>query len=722
MPYQEVGLSENEYHAIIERIGRKPTESELKLFGVMWSEHCSYKSTRHLLKHFPNQGKYVLGGIGENAGLVSLDEDYALAFKIESHNHPCAVDPYQGAATGVGGIIRDILAVGAYPIAMMDALFFGDNESAFTKQVKEGVVAGVGGYGNCVGVPTVGGKTFHSSCYEENPLLNAFCLGIVRRDKIASSITGKPGQILIVLGSPTGKDGIAGAAFASVEFDEDKESKRPNIQIGDPFSEKKLIECTHELLDKKLIACMQDMGAAGVISSTSEVAAKSKVGMKIHLDKTHVRTEGMTGWEIALSETQERMLLLVEPDLVDEVKATAKKWQVEMSVIGETTADGNYAMFENNELMADLPPEFIGGDAPIIDWASEIPANQQELFAEPKLNEPADLAVTLRSMLSSKNLASKHRIWETYDSMVQLRTVSPAYSPVAVIRPTPSQGLIGLVMVADPNKCFTDPKRGAAEITARCVRDLAVCGAEVMAMTNCLNFASPEKPQQFYELEQCVLGISQAAKALSAPIISGNVSLYNEGIKSRILPTPVLVAVGRISDDKDRLSSGTAQSNDKIYLVGNKEGALGSSTYQVLESGKPQGRTAQFDADSEQSFISNALAIARSGYASSGRGIAGGGLLNAVTMESIISNVGFELSCPQNINRLNFMFGEGGPRAIYSVPPSTEEQFLNVWKDNCVCLGTYGGHSLKVKDWLDIPLNETREIWLNSQSTTQNKN
>ena len=711
MNYKDVGIRETEYKAILERLGREPSETELRLFGVMWSEHCSYKSTRPLLGLFPSKGARAMGGAGENAGMVELDEKHALAFKIESHNHPCAVEPYQGAATGVGGILRDILAMGAYPIATMNALFFGADKGPNTMRIRRGVVEGVGGYGNCVGMPTVGGKTMYSACYEENPLLNAFCAGIVEKSKIVSSRTARPGQKLLILGGPTGRDGIAGAAFASAEFDEDMEAKRPNIQIGDPFAGKKLIECVMELLDKELVACMQDMGAAGVVSSTSEVAAKSGVGMTIHLDKAHTRSAGMKGWEIALSETQERMLLVVDEKQLPEVRRIAAKWLMDLSEIGITTGDGRYVMLDEGAVVADLPPDFIGGDAPVIPWVSRAPEDLATRQAQPVLATPSDYGQLLLRLLSAPDQSEKSAIWEQYDSMVQLRTVAGPGAPAAVLRAFPAKGLIAFALDADPYKCLTDPIRGAAEVTARTIRALAVTGAEALGLTNCLNFPSPEKPGQFFELEQCIKGIAQAAEALEAPVVSGNVSLYNEGVRGRILPSPVLVAVGAIADENGYLPAGRAQEGDLLFLAGTAEGAMGASRFQLLDNPKPQGNTVAFNAAAEKQFVQCALNTAHKKAASSGRAIAGGGLLAALAVEAIQSGVGFQAHCPATLRELELWLGEGGPRAIYAVPAEKADAFRGIWQNNCWELGRFSGSQLQIDGKMDITLDAAENAW-----------
>ncbi len=715
MDFKKAGLSAKEYEALVQELGREPNETELQLFGVMWSEHCSYKSTRPLLKLFPTEGPAVLQGPGENAGVVDLGQGIGLAFKVESHNHPSAVEPYQGAATGVGGIIRDILAMGARPVASMDGLFFGSPESSRVRRLRDGVVRGVGGYGNAVGVPTVGGKTVYDPSYAENPLVNAFCAGVVSLDKMVSSQTARPGQKVLLLGSRTGRDGIAGAAFASAELSEDAQSHRPQIQIGDPFAEKLLIECCLELLEEGLVAAMQDMGAAGVVSSSSEVAAKSGVGMVIDMDRIPLRETGMTPGEIALSESQERMLLVVDPDMVNEVERRARRWGLECAPIGVITEERRYIYTSQGSVVVDLPPELIGGNAPIIPWESRPPHDEEERKKIPPTVRPGPEGWNdeLLALLRDPNLRCQEAIFQQYDSMVQTNTLAGPGGDVSLIRVPQAKAQVAFSMEADPWKCFTDPFNGGAETVARSVRTLSVCGATPLGLTNCLNFPSPGKPDQFWELQEVIRGMAEACRALACPVVSGNVSLYNESPAGRILPTPVVVAVGSLSDDDVPLLGGQGRAGDRVFLVGSPRASLGASRY-LLRRGAPlRGTPPPFSGAWEADFSRRARAVARGRHARSGRIISGGGLAVALAKELLASGVGALLFLPPDW-RLDeeILFGEGGPRAIYAVASEGVAAFRQLWEGWPLDeIGVLGGSRLRVDDVLNLSCDDLAAAW-----------
>lgn len=715
MHYSEAGLRENEYNALVEALGREPNDCELLIMGVMWSEHCSYKSTKPLLSLFPTEGKSVVLGPGENAGIVDVGEGNGIAFKVESHNHPSAVAPFQGAATGVGGIIRDILALGARPIASLDGLFFGDPDLQKTKNLSDGIVRGIGGYGNPVGVPTIGGKTVYDSSYTDNPLVNAMCLGHVRLDEIISSQTAQPGQAVVLLGSKTGRDGIAGAAFASVELSEDTKSSRPNIQIGDPFVEKLLIEACLELRDKGLIVSMQDMGAAGITSSSSEIAAKSGVGMIMQFDKVPRRETGMEPWELALSESQERMLLIVEFDKVSPVLEIALKWDLDAAVIGEVIEGNDYIIKDGDTIVANLPASLIGSDCPSPGWQSSVPSdlNERWNFAVEDIPYNDDLTSEMRDLISSPNLREKRWIYEQYDQMVQLNTVTgPGNSNVSVVRIKGSETLVGVSMESDPWKCYLDPYRGGAETVARSVRSLAVAGALPLGMTNCLNYPSPENPEQYWELGESVKGMAESCSQLDCPVVSGNVSLYNETASDRILPTPLVGIVGRINSEKEMLKSGCWEEGDHIFYVGLSNPSLSGSQYQLMEMGHPKGRPLAFNGKAESDFVERALKTAEKGLARSGRSIAGGGLAVALAKECIASGIGAEMKLDVPTRKDVLLFGEGGPRAIYAVPSAKVVEFLYTWRGfPIIMLAKAGGPALHIDGHLDITVEELRKLW-----------
>jgi len=709
MGFREVGLSEQEYKHAIELMGREPNDLELELIGVMWSEHCSYKSTRPLLRTYPSKGRYVLQGQGENAGVVDMGEGWGFAFKVESHNHPSAVAPFQGAATGVGGIIRDIIAMGARPAVSMDGLFFGDPENRKTQNLAKGIVEGIGAYGNAVGVPIVGGKTFYSSSYNDNPLVNAFSAGFVRIDKMASSQTAKPGDYALLLGSKTGRDGIAGASFASRELDEDSRASKPQIQIGDPFEEKLLIECCMDLLDKNLIASMQDMGAAGILSSSSEIAHKSGCGIDIQVQKIPLREKDMAPWEIFLSESQERMLLIVEQEQIDAVFAMAKHYGLDCAIVGIMTDTHRYKVFKDEKLIADLPVGILG-DAPEIYWTSQIPADIEERRALDLSGlKTCSPEKDLLSMIGCANGASKHRIWEQYDSMVQLHTIAGPGNPVAAVEVPETRRACLLTMEAEPFKCWTDPYSGACETMALSMRGLWAAGADILGMTNCLNFASPEYPEKFYELKECIRGLADTCRELDCPVVSGNVSLYNETAEGRIYPTPLVVTAGILTDRDQFLASGTARDGDILYLAGSLEGSLGASRYQEMKNGRPHGMTVSPDSEKEKKFRDRAVQTARSKAANSVRIISGGGLASALANEAIASDIGMEIAIEPETSLEALMFSEGGARAIYAVQPDKAHAFENIWKGFPIrCIGRIYG---KVFEWngkFSIPLDDIK--------------
>ena len=699
MDYKSAGLSDSEYERINELLEREPNSLETQLIGVMWSEHCSYKSTKRLLKTYPSTGRYVLQGQGENAGVVDVGEGWGLAFKVESHNHPSEVAPFQGAATGVGGIIRDIIAMGARPTASMDGLFFGDPSLKKTENLSKGIVEGIGAYGNAVGVPVVGGKTFYSPCYTDNPLVNAFCAGFVRLDKMASSQTAKSGDFAVLLGSKTGRDGIAGASFASRELDEDSKASKPQIQIGDPFEEKLLIECCLDLLDKDLIASMQDMGAAGILSSSSEIAHKSGCGIDINVEMIPLREKGMEPWEIFLSESQERMLLIVEKDKLDPVFALAAHYGLDCAVIGNMTDSGRYRVYDRGELIADLPTSILG-NAPEAVWPSAAPDDSGSGSADRAALASKDPESDLLSLISCHNGRSKHWIWEQYDSMVQLHTIEGPGSPVAAVEVPDTKRACLLTMEAEPYKCRTDPYIGASETMALSLRGLWVAGAEVLGMTNCLNFASPEVPEKFYELEQSIKGLADTCRDLDCPVVSGNVSLYNETASGQIYPTPLVVTAGLVKDRDSRLPSGKASSGDSLYIVGGPCGSLGASRYQVMKEGGPKGVTVLPDHDNEKAFRERALMTAENGAASSGRAVAGGGLAIALANEVLASGCGLSVKTDISVPPEEILFSEGGARAVYAVPAEKEKGFEKIWKGfPCIKAGTFGG---TVYEWQDM--------------------
>ncbi len=695
MNYEDCGLRREEYEIICRELGRQPNEAELRIMGVMWSEHCSYKSTKTLLKKFSSTAPHVIQGPGENAGIVDIGDGLAVAFKVESHNHPSAVSPYQGAATGVGGIIRDVLAMGAWPMACMDGLFFGEPSKSKTAVLMEGVVSGIGGYGNAVGVPTVGGKTVFDKCYEGNPLVNAMCVGLVPHGKIIRSNTARPGHLAVLLGSRTGRDGIAGAAFASAGLEEDTKGSRPQVQIGDPFVEKLLIECCHELIDLGLVISMQDMGAAGITSSASEVAAKSGTGVTIEADQVPLRESGMSSWEIALSESQERMLLIIVASDFEKVAEHARKWNLECAVIGKMTEDGRFRITERGKTVVDLPTDLVGGGCPEIRWPSAPPKKPRNDTC-PNV-QSNDWEAHLVELLSSVNLRDKSPIYEQFDHMVQINTVVPPGGPVSVLRVKGTQRLIALTMDCDPRACALDPYMGGAETFMKASRPLSVCGAELLGATDCLNYPSPENRENFWALEESVKGLATAASGMDCPVVSGNVSLYNESPGGKIHPSPVVGLVGLLEKETRYLPCGSWKEGESLFLVGPLTGATAGSMSQQILEGTLCGKPWQFDFKLEKLFHDKALETAHRHLASSGRAVASGGLAVALAKESIATGIGARVE-PEGLgSAFDVFFTEGGPRALYAVPAEKERDFCKLWESfGCRRIGCVQGKELCV--------------------------
>ena len=584
------GLNVEEYKRIVELIGREPNEIELGIFGALWSEHCSYKSSKPFLKVFPTKADWIIQGPGENAGVVEIDDTYAVAFKIESHNHPSYIEPFHGAATGVGGIIRDILSMGARPIALMDSLRFGDIRKDGTrkgikdaKPIVKRVVEGIGFYGNCTGVPTVGGEVVFDEVYAGNPLVNAFCLGVLEKDKMFRARATKIGQKMVMVGSSTGRDGIHGATMASAEFSEESESKRPNVQIGDPFFGKRLIECTLEVMEKGLIEGCQDFGAAGLAGSTSEFGAKSGMGVKVYLENVPLREERMTPYEILLSESQERMLYAVNDENVEEVIKIAKKHGLEAAVIGETTDTKRMEVFYKGEKVADLPISAIVDDAPVYNRPRKEPEHLKQVKSFNQNNLPeVDLAEAIKKVLSSPTVAKKSWVYSQYDHEVGTNTVfKPGYDSAVLrlkwaIRPEVKTEK-GIAISSDGNgrNVYLDPYEGGKRVVAEAIKNVYITGAKPLAITDCLNWGNPENPEIMWQFEQATKGMADACKELNTPVISGNVSLYNETVLSdkriNIYPTPIVVAVGVLDKVEEAIPSFYQSAGDFIAIVGETE-------------------------------------------------------------------------------------------------------------------------------------------------------
>jgi phosphoribosylformylglycinamidine synthase II len=567
--YTSLGLSDYEYDRILELLGRAPNYLELSLFSVMWSEHCGYKNSRPLLGRFPNTGARVLQGPGENAGVVEVGEGWALAFKVESHNHPSAVEPYEGAATGVGGIIRDILAMGARPVALLDSLRFGPLDEERNCYLFREVVRGIGGYGNAVGVPTVGGEVEFARAYSGNPLVNAMCVGLIRTENLVRSRATGEGNLVVLLGSKTGRDGIHGATFASDELSEESEAKRSNVQVGDPFCEKMLVECCLKLLERDLLVSLQDLGAAGITSSASEMAARGGVGIEVETDRVPLRESGMEPYEVVISESQERMLAIVEPQKADEVLATAERYGLVGAVVGRVADHGDLRVKSGGEVVGSVPAEYLA-DAPVYERDIVRPPylDKVERLESNDIPPPRDCNEILLRMLAHPNLCSRRQVFEQYDHQVGTDTVVLPGADAAVMRIKGTN--LGFAITTDGRgrHCYLDPKGGGAATVAEAYRNLSCVGAEPIAITNCLNFGSPEKGENYYQLAACIEGMAEACEALGTPVVSGNVSLYNETEAGAVYPTPVVGMVGVLADVRRHATPGFKREGDLVLLIG----------------------------------------------------------------------------------------------------------------------------------------------------------
>ncbi|MFN8174703.1 MAG: phosphoribosylformylglycinamidine synthase subunit PurL [Solirubrobacteraceae bacterium] len=665
----ELGLTAREYDLIVERLGREPNEVELAMLSLMWSEHCAYKHSRRLLSRLPTDGPRLVMGPGENAGAVSVGDGKAVAFKVESHNHPSAVEPFQGAATGVGGILRDVFAVGARPIAVLDSLRFGEPDSPRSRYLLEQAVAGIGHYGNSIGVPTVGGEVYFEAAYESNCLVNAMCVGLVDRDRLIRSAAAGPGNVVVLFGALTGRDGIGGASvLASAELDEGDEAKRPSVQIGDPFAEKKLLECSLELLERGLLVALQDLGAAGLTSSASEMASKGGVGLELDVSRVPLREAGMEPFEIMVSESQERMLAIVEPARVAEVLAVCSEWETTATPIGVVTDGGEMRILDGERVAGELPVPLLVDDCPLYDLDPAPPA--EPLYPAPpaRLRADATAGETLLALLGSPNLASRLPLYEQYDWLVQSRTVRrPGEADAAVLllgaEPDGSRPAIAVAIDGNGRRVAADPRAGAAEAVYECAANLAATGAEPLGLTNCLNFGNPEKPHVAWQLAQAVEGLAEACEALGIPVVGGNVSLYNEGPDGPILPTPVVGMVGELPDATRAGRIGWQREGDAIALVGPFEPSLAASELAKLRGLAPEGPLPETEPAALLAAHRLVRRGVRDGTLGSAHDIGEGGLAIALAECCLAGGLGAEVALRGALDDAA-LFGEAPGRAF----------------------------------------------------------
>jgi phosphoribosylformylglycinamidine synthase len=638
----EHGLSPEEYERVLHAMGREPNLTELGIFSVMWSEHCSYKSSRIHLKKLPTTGPQVICGPGENAGVVDIGDGLAAIFKMESHNHPSYIEPYQGAATGVGGILRDVFTMGARPIANMNALRFGRPDHPKMRHLISGVVSGIGGYGNCVGVPTVGGEVNFHRAYDGNILVNAMTVGIARTDKIFYSAASGVGNSIVYVGSKTGRDGIHGATMASADFSEDSEEKRPTVQVGDPFTEKLLIEACLELMASDAIVAIQDMGAAGLTSSSVEMASKGGVGIELDMNAVPCREEGMTPYEMMLSESQERMLMVLKPGREGEAEAIFRKWELDFAVIGQVTDTGHMVLKWNGETVCDIPLAPLADDAPCYDrpW---VPTPAPAPLAD--VPESGDPAADLLALMASPDLASRRWIWEQYDHMVGADTVQRPGGDAAVVRVHGTEKALAISTDCTPRYCYADPVEGGRQAIAECYRNLSAVGSRPLATTDCMNFGNPQRPEIMGQFVGCITGMAEACAALDMPIVSGNVSLYNEtknddGSGSAILPAPAIGGIGLLADWRKSATIAFKDVGDVIVLIGARQGQLGQSIWLRELHGREEGPPPRVDLEAERRTGEFVRAFIASGCLTAVHDVADGGVAVAVAEMALAGNVG----------------------------------------------------------------------------------
>ncbi len=707
---ERYNLTEEEYRRIVTLLNRRPNEIELNIFSVMWSEHCSYKSSKVHLKKFPTVGDRVLQGPGENAGVVDIGDGWAIAFKIESHNHPSFIEPYQGAATGVGGILRDIFTMGARPIALMDSLRMGPLEDPANRRLLDGVVRGIAGYGNCVGVPTVGGELVIQEMHSRNPLVNVLCAGVLRTDRLMRAAAAGPGNAVLYMGSKTGRDGIHGATMASAQFESGDEDKRPNVQVGDPFMEKKLLEACLELIEQGLLVGLQDMGAAGLTSSSVEMASRAGTGLRLELDRVPLREAHMTPHEICLSESQERMLAVVAPDRLPAVEAICRKWDVETAVIGEVTATGRWELFWRQAPVASLPICALTDDAPVYERPMKTPAYVQLLQSLPleMMPVPGDLTKVLLTMVSSPSLASKAWIYQQYDHMVGTATVVPPGADAAVVRIGHADKAVALSVDGNARYCLLNPYLGGAIAVMEGARNVTCVGATPLAVTDCLNFGSPEQPETMWQFAACVEGMADACRQLGLPVVSGNVSLYNETNGQPIYPSPVVGTLGLL-DHLDRIVTPWFQSEgDLVVLLGPQGDALGGSEYLRLIHHQERGLLPDVDMVQELAVQQASRAAMAAGLIRSAHDCAEGGL--AITLaEAALGTITplrpgglgavISIPAPAHLRVDGVLFGELQSRIMLTLQEDKIETASKIFTSYSVpwaVIGRVGGDRLTI--------------------------
>ncbi|UCG63018.1 MAG: phosphoribosylformylglycinamidine synthase subunit PurL [Candidatus Zixiibacteriota bacterium] len=726
------GLNEEEYEKIKEFLGREPNYTELGIYSVMWSEHCSYKNSIALLKKLPREGKNLLAKAGEeNAGAVDIGGGMAVVFKIESHNHPSAVEPYQGAATGVGGILRDIFTMGARPIASLNSLRFGSPENGRVRYLVDGVVRGIGDYGNSFGVPTVAGEVYFDESYTGNPLVNAMAVGIVKTDQMASAVMKGEGNPVMIVGSKTGRDGIHGATFASEELTEASEERRPSVQIGDPFTEKLLVEATLEIIRANLIVGIQDMGAAGITCSSSEMSAKGKSGVVIDIDKVPVRESGMIPYEILLSESQERMLVCVKKGKEDEVKAIFDKWGLDSTIVGFVTDDQLMTVRLDGEIVSQIPSDslVLGGGAPVYTRETKRPAYMDEIVKLNMDDYPLDQnwADTLLGMLAAPNICHKGWVFDQYDSMVRTNTAIGPGSDAAIMRLRKTRKALALTTDCNGRYCYINPRLGGQSAVAEAARNIVCSGGRPLAITNCLNFGNPYKPEIFYGFAEAVGGMGDACRVFETPVTGGNVSFYNEDPDRAVFPTPVIGMLGLIEDIDHITTQWFKNEGDAIFLLGVNKEELGASEYLHTLCHQTRGPVPELDLKFEHHLQRKLLKVIKLGLIQSAHDCSEGGLAVALA-ECCISNreaqIGATIKLKDAIRTDCLLFGETQSRVVISCRPEHAGEVMEQFKGYdipCAKIGVVGGDTLKINDLIEVGLDLLSDRYFNAMTRFMEK-
>jgi len=714
--WQKWNLTSTEYQLICQALNREPNELELGIFSVLWSEHCSYKNSRSLLKRLPTEASWVVQGPGENAGIIDIGEEELVVMKIESHNHPSAVEPFQGAATGVGGILRDIFTMGARPIALLDSLRFGNFQENLTQYLYSGVVGGISFYGNCIGVPTVAGETVFSDSYQGNILVNVMAVGLVKKGEIVRAVAKGVGNSVILIGAKTGRDGIGGAAFASVQLSEQSDEDRPAVQIGDPFTGKLLLEACLELAQFEEVVGLQDCGAAGLASSLSEMAARGESGIEVEISRIPQREMGMSPFEIILSESQERMVVVVEKGKEDRVLNTLKRWDLDSAIIGKVTEEQSFTIKDQGRQVASIPlPSLVGG-APVIKREAKRPEGMEKVnhLDLKEIEEFDDYNQILLNLLALPNLSSKEEIYQQYDYLVQTNTLIPPGDDAAILRIKGSKKALALTTEGNGRYCFLDPRQGARIAVAEAARNLSCKGAKPKAVTDCLNFGAPENRASYWQLEQAIEGLSEACRFFETPVISGNVSLYNEKEGKSIDPTPIVGMVGVVGDYRQVCTLAFKKENDLIFILGESEEELGGSEYLEVVHKLKCGVPPVLDFEKEKKIQNFCRVMIEGGFLASAHDCSLGGLALTLAESCLANGLGAEVELKSDLRSDCFLFGETQSRIVVSISPTHYEKFREAALGEGILfqyIGIVKGNRLKVNRWINLAVSQLEKSW-----------